>query len=93
MDRLNLGHDGRRFDMRGLILLAIIVLVLALVGWITFSTGPERASINIESDRIREDTKQVMESGAQVLHKAGDKVEEQANREPNRVPDEAPVTR
>jgi hypothetical protein len=78
--------------MRALILLAVIVLVLALVGWISFSKGPDRASINIESDRIRQDTKQVMESGGQMLHKAGDKVEAEAHREPN-YRDSAPVTR
>lgn len=78
--------------MRVLILLAAIVLVLALVGWISFSKGPDRASINIESDRIRQDTKQVLESGGQMLHRAGDKVEAEANRDPSNR-DTAPVTR
>jgi len=67
--------------MRALILLVAIVLVLALVGWISFSKGPDRASVNIESERIRQDTKQVMESGAQVLHKAGDKIEAEGSVE------------
>jgi hypothetical protein len=82
--------------MRALILLAAIVLVFALAGWISFSQGPDRASVNIESEEIRQDTKQVMESGAELLHKAGDKVEAEANREPDRLsrdPDAAPVTR
>jgi hypothetical protein len=82
--------------MRALILLAAIVLILALVGWISFSKGPDRASINIESSQIRQDTKQVMESGAEVLHKAGDKVEAEADRQPAGTannPDVAPVTR
>ena len=82
--------------MRALILLAAIVLVLALVGWISFSKEPDRASVNIESDRIRQDTKQVMESGAQMLHRAGDKVEAEASRQPNNGqtnPNVAPVTR
>jgi hypothetical protein len=82
--------------MRVLILLAVIVLVLALIGWISFRKGPEGASVTIESERIRQDTKKVMDSGAQMLHKAGDKVEAKAKGEPNRVPgnpDVAPVTR
>jgi hypothetical protein len=82
--------------MRALILLAVIVLVLALVGWISFSKGPDRTSINIESNKIRQDTKEVMESGAKMLHKAGDNVEAEANRAPSgepRNPDVAPVTR
>jgi hypothetical protein len=82
--------------MRALIFLAAVVLVLALIKWISFSKGPDRASINIESDKIRQDTKQVMESGAKMLHKAGDKVEGEAERAPSRTPansDVAPVTR
>jgi hypothetical protein len=82
--------------MRALLILAAIVLVLALVGWITFSKGPDHASINIESERIRQDTKQVMQSGAEMLHKAGDKVETEANRPPSNAPsnrDVSPVTR
>ena len=82
--------------MRALILIAAIVLILALVGWISFSKGPDKTSINIESDKIRQDTKQVMESGAQILHRAGDKVEAEASREPNNVQPKtnvAPVTR
>ena len=82
--------------MRALILLAAIVVVLALIGWISFRKGPEGPSVTIESERIRQDTKKVMDSGAQMLHKAGDKVEAKANGEPNRVPsnpDVAPATR
>ena len=82
--------------MRALILLAAIVLVLMFIGWISFSKGPDRTSINIESDKIRQDTKQIMGSGAELLHKAGDEVETKAEREPSRVPpnqEVAPVTR
>ena len=82
--------------MRALILLAAIVLILAIVGWISFSHGPDRASINLESGKIREDTREVMETGAKALHKAGDKVEQEANRQPNGAPsnpETAPVRR
>jgi hypothetical protein len=82
--------------MRVIILLAAIVLVLAFVGWITFSKGPAGPSVTIESERIRQDTKRVMDSGAQMLHKAGDKVEAESNRAPNQAPGypaPAPATR
>jgi hypothetical protein len=82
--------------MRALIVVIALVLIFVLVGWITFSKGPDRSSINIESDRIRADTKDAMESGAKLFHKAGDKIEAEANRQPentqtNREP--APITR
>jgi hypothetical protein len=86
-----------RIPMRALLFLVLVVVVLALVGWISFSKGPDRTSINIESDKIRQDTKQLMGSGAQVLHKAGDKVEAEADRPPRQAPNNdpyaAPVTR
>ena len=69
--------------MRALLIVVALVLIFALVGWISFNKGPDRASINIESDKIRTDTKDVMDSGAHLLHKAGDKVESEANRAPD----------
>ena len=87
--------------MRALLILIGIVLILVLAGWITFSSGPDRASVNIEGQKIRQDTKQVMESGAKMLHRAGDKVESEAEKAPNTTttnpqpapPEQAPVTR
>jgi hypothetical protein len=82
--------------MRALIVVVALVLIFVLIGWITFSKGPDRSSINIESDRIRADTKDAMDSGAKLLHKAGDKVEAEAHRpsenaQTDREP--APITR
>ena len=52
--------------MRAVIVILALVVLCALVGWITFSNGPGRKSINLETDEIREDTKEVMQlrSGA-----------------------------
>ena len=60
--------------MRVLILLAAVVLVFALLGWISFNNSPGRASVNIESDRIRQDADRAMQTGGELLQKAGDKV-------------------
>jgi len=56
--------------MRALILLAAIVLILALVGWLTFNRDDGRASINLETQEIRQDTKELLESGSQALERA-----------------------
>jgi hypothetical protein len=56
--------------MRTIIALAIVLLVLALVGWITFSQGDGRSSINVETERIREDTQDALESGSNLLQDA-----------------------
>jgi hypothetical protein len=58
--------------MRALILLVAIVVVLALLGWVTFNRGDGRASINLETQEIREDTRQVLQSGSEALDRAGE---------------------
>jgi hypothetical protein len=60
--------------VRALILIAIIILLFALIGWVTFGTGPGRSSINLETDRIRQDTREALESGANALHNAEEAV-------------------
>jgi hypothetical protein len=88
--------------MRAILALIAIVLVLSLVGWISFHRSPDGPSVKIETEHIRADTKDVVQSGANLLHKAGDKVQNSAsnaNTQPaadvdNRPPAEnAPATR
>jgi hypothetical protein len=56
--------------MRALIIVIVVIVVLVLVGWITFSRGPDRTTINLETDKIERDTQSVLETGAQTLDKA-----------------------
>jgi hypothetical protein len=60
--------------MRFLIILAVVVLLLAIAGWITFSKDSGRTSINIETNEIREDTGQIMNQGAELLNNAEDEI-------------------
>lgn len=61
--------------MRAVILIVGLVLICALVGWISFSSGPGRSSINVETEAIQQDTKKVLQSGADLLHKTGEKID------------------
>ena len=56
--------------MRVLIFLAIVVALLAFAGWLTFSSDAGRASINLETNEIRQDTQEVVRSGAKILDKS-----------------------
>jgi hypothetical protein len=56
--------------VRGLILIAAVILLLAIVGWVSFSSGPGRSSINLETDEIRQDTQEVLQSGSEALRDA-----------------------
>lgn len=80
--------------MRVILILVIVAALLAFAGWITFSAGPDRASINVETNEIREDTQEIVRSGAKVLDKAKDELQpadrhaEPAEREVTRRPSE-----
>jgi hypothetical protein len=73
--------------MRTLIIIAICILLLALVGWITFSGDGSRSSINLETNEIRDDTQQVIESGADLLRDAGTAIDPDSHaQDPPRDP-------
>lgn len=74
--------------MRALIFLVAIVLILSLAGWVTYSKAPGRSSINIETQQIKQDTDRALESGSNLLRKAGDAVDSEV--EPN-SPQTTPV--
>jgi hypothetical protein len=62
------------FEMRVLLIVLALIVVFALVGWITFSDDDGRASINLETDEIREDTGEVMNKGSELLKDAEQEV-------------------
>jgi hypothetical protein len=68
--------------MRVLIIFAALVLLFALIGWITFSNDQGRSSINLEKTQIREDTGELMHEGSELLNEAEKKVAPNDNRPP-----------
>jgi hypothetical protein len=78
--------------MRGLLVVIGLILILALIGWVKFSKGPDRATMSIESGQIREDTKKAMQSGSELLHRAGDKVQAEASRPSEPAADQPATT-
>lgn len=67
--------------MRVLLIIVALILICSLLGWITFNKGPDRSSINIETDKIRTDSEKAAESGAALLRKTGDKIDEKVQDE------------
>jgi hypothetical protein len=63
--------------MRAILVLLAVVLLLAVAGWVSFNQGPDRSSINLETEKIRSDTNEAVETGAEILHKAGDKLDQE----------------
>lgn len=59
--------------MRGIFWVVIVVLVFALLGWITFGNNDSEATLNIEKEKIRQDVETIKESGEEL----GDKIKRQ----------------
>ena len=57
--------------MRGLLALVVIVLILALVGWISFGNNANEATITIDKQKVKQDVEKIEESGKEL----GDRIE------------------
>lgn len=86
--------EGEEKSMRAVLYLVLIVLVLALVGWITFNRDPNRPGVNLETQKMKDDTKRAMETGSDLFKKAEKSMDRAASRsdEPaNSAPRDEPV--
>ncbi|HEY3391487.1 MAG TPA: hypothetical protein VGK58_02180 [Lacipirellulaceae bacterium] len=61
--------------MKALVFLIVVIALLAFAGWLTFSSGPGRTSVNLETNEIREDTQKIVRSGAKIIDRAGDELQ------------------
>ncbi|SFJ20395.1 hypothetical protein [Planctomicrobium piriforme] len=80
--------------MRGLLILAVIILVMALVGWITFQNNDRQPAVILNTDKIEADTREIVHEGQEAATKAGQAVqaavdEVRSDRRPDAPADEA----
>lgn len=68
--------------MRAILILVGVVIVLALIGWVTFSTSPDRATMNVETETIKQDTSEMVDAGERLVESAEDSLDD----------DESPAT-
>jgi len=65
--------------MRALLIVIALVVVAVLVGWITVRVnGNHQATVTVETEKIKEDTHQVIDKGSEVLDEAGQSLKEAA---------------
>ncbi|MBW3541218.1 MAG: hypothetical protein KY476_13195 [Planctomycetes bacterium] len=67
--------------MRAILTIVILVLICALIGWISFSRDEGRASMTIETHTIEEDTQEAVQEGHEVLREAGERIREEFHEE------------
>jgi hypothetical protein len=53
--------------MRAFIIMALLLLLLTMIGWVTFSRSGTKSSINLETQQIKNDTQNMVDSGKNML--------------------------
>ncbi|QEG00640.1 hypothetical protein Mal15_47110 [Stieleria maiorica] len=71
--------------MRAVIGIAVLMLVLAWVGWVQFSSPDGDPTIRVDSDKVRQDTAEIVEKSKQVVDRAAESVDENLETEPEPV--------
>lgn len=62
--------------MKGILVAVILILLLAVVGWVSFGRSDSGASISINTERMKADTQKVAEEVEEVANEAVDGVQE-----------------
>lgn len=68
--------------MRALIVIAVIVLILGLVGWLQFSSPDGDPTIRVDTDRIKQDTSEIVEKTKDAVDRTVEKIDASIDREP-----------
>ena len=56
--------------MRALLILILIVVLMAIGGWLVFNFGNDSTSVKVNSDKIKQDTSQAVEATKELLNRA-----------------------
>ncbi len=65
--------------MRAILIVVCAVLIMVVLGWMTFNRSPGEATININTEKIEADTQRVIKRGDEILHKVDRKGQELLN--------------
>jgi hypothetical protein len=62
--------------MRTLLIVALVVLSMVLLGWMTFRADGGSAAVEIDTDRAARDTTEAVEAAGDAVNRATDRVKE-----------------
>ena len=63
--------------MKAILIVLAIVIVLVLIGWVSFGTSDNGASISVDTDRIQQDTGEAIERGGELIENTRDEIREE----------------
>lgn len=61
--------------MRALLIAAVVVLLMVVVGWVSFAVTEDRSTINLETDKIERD----LESFKESVDEVGDEIADETD--------------
>ncbi len=67
--------------MRALIVIVVILLILGLVGWLRFSLPDGNPTIRVDTQKVKQDTSELMENSKQAVDIAAEKIDQSIDRD------------
>lgn len=68
--------------MRAVVIIAVLLVVFGLVGWVQFSTPDGDPTMRVDSDKVRQDTSVIVEKSKQAIDSAAEKIDASIDRDP-----------
>lgn len=68
--------------MRVLAVIVVIVLILAAVGWLQFSSLDGEPTVRFDTEKARQDTSEVIDQSKQAIDRAAEKIDASIDRDP-----------
>ena len=57
--------------MRAIIIIAVIILIMIGLGWITFRNGGDATNVQFETEKMKQDTEKDIHEGQEFFEEAG----------------------
>jgi hypothetical protein len=70
--------------MKAFIIFVLLVLLMVAIGWLSFRSTGDRATISLETKKIEQDTKHALREGREALQGAGRSIDRAADESPKR---------
>ncbi|WP_283434617.1 hypothetical protein [Neorhodopirellula lusitana] len=67
--------------MRVLIVVVVILVILGLVGWLRFSSPDGNPTIRVDTQKVKQDTSELMENSKQAVDIAAEKIDQSIDRD------------
>jgi len=62
--------------MRAIIIIAVIILIMIGLGWITFRNGGDATDVQFETEKMKQDTEKAIQEGKEFFDEAGQRTRE-----------------